>query len=50
MDMKKEANFAKYCPLCKEAKRDEHEDPCNECLQYPAQLWTTKPIYFKEAK
>lgn len=48
MDMKKEVNFAKYCPLCKEADRDEQEEPCNECLQHPAQEWTTKPVYFKE--
>ena len=48
MDMKKEANFAKYCPLCKEADRNEQDEPCNECLQVPAQYWTTKPIYFKE--
>lgn len=48
MDMKKEVNFAKYCPLCKEAERNEQEEPCNECLQHPAQEWTTKPVYFKE--
>ena len=41
--------FDYYCPKCKYAKRDEHLDPCNECLDYPAREGSEVPEKFEEA-
>lgn len=41
--------FDEYCPKCKYAKRDEHLDPCNECLDYPAREGSEVPEKFEEA-
>lgn len=43
-------NFDEYCPKCKNKDTNETEDPCNECLTYPANLDSHKPVNFKEAK
>jgi hypothetical protein len=40
--------FDKYCPLCKNNKLAEEEDPCNECLTTPANINSHKPINFEE--
>lgn len=41
--------FEKYCPLCKNSKLAESEDPCNECLTSPANIESHKPVNFEEA-
>ena len=43
-------DFEKYCPLCKNAKVIETEDPCNECLTTPVNIYSRKPIMFEERK
>jgi len=48
-DKTKFVPFDYYCPKCKWAKRDEHLDPCNECLDYPAREGTEVPMKFEEA-
>ena len=45
-DEYKEVNFKKYCELCKHKDLDEFKDPCNECLDSPANLYTEKPVKF----
>jgi hypothetical protein len=40
--------FQEYCTKCKNKKTPETEDPCNECLTYPARENTRKPLKFEE--
>lgn len=44
----KEVFFDMYCCECKYEKVDEVEDPCNECLCYPANENSHKPVKFEE--
>lgn len=46
---KKEVYFFQYCPKCKHYAEDEGEDPCNECLTYPSNEDSHKPINYEEA-
>lgn len=46
----KEVDFLKYCPECKYKNVDESEDPCDECLEYPTNAYSRKPVNFKEKK
>ena len=43
-----EVNFNTYCDLCKNKDVPETEEPCNECLSEPTNLYSTKPINFEE--
>lgn len=43
-------NFEKHCELCKHYKLVETENPCNQCLAEPVNLYTEKPVYFEETK
>lgn len=43
----KEVYFHDYCKTCKYEKIPECEDPCNECLEYPMNLYSHRPIYWK---
>ncbi len=45
---KKEVFFEIYCPKCKNENTDESKDPCNDCLGYPYNIDSHKPIHFKE--
>ena len=40
-------DYKKYCRLCVKSGTDEHEEPCEECLSYPVNDDTHKPIMFK---
>lgn len=44
----KEVYFWEYCKTCKYEKTPENEMPCNDCLEYPANLYTHKPVNWKE--
>lgn len=41
------ANFKKYCPICKHYEKEGFEDPCNDCLDYPVNQHTTKPVKYE---
>lgn len=43
-------DFEKYCARCIYRARCESEDPCDECLSYPVNENSTKPVYFEEGK
>ena len=43
----KEVDFNKYCTLCKDKLLSEIEDPCNECLTFPTNIDSHKPIMFE---
>ncbi len=42
----KEVDFNKYCPKCKYEDLNDIEDPCNECLDYPANEHSDKPVNY----
>lgn len=44
----KEVEFWKYCEKCKHYEVEDEKDPCNDCLDEPVNLHSTKPVYFEE--
>lgn len=42
--------FDKYCKTCKyrDLKDEEGAEPCNECLSYPTNQDSRKPVNYKE--
>lgn len=44
----KEVDFFKYCKECKYSTINENKDPCDECLAYPTNENSEKPVNFKE--
>lgn len=44
----KEVYFNQYCLECKHGLVPMTEEPCNECLDNPVQLYSHKPINFEE--
>ena len=49
MDDYKEVYFDKYCKTCKHTKKTDIEEPCDECLDNPINLYSHKPVKW-EAK
>lgn len=47
-DYYKEVYFDKYCKTCKYEKTKETDDPCNECLSEPSNLYSHKPVSWTE--
>ena len=43
-------DFKKYCETCKHKDVKETEDPCNECLENPTNLFSHKPVKWEEKK
>ena len=46
----KEVYFYMYCCSCKHRDKNEWEDPCNDCLSYPANIDSHKPVEYEEKK
>ena len=46
----KEVDFQTYCPKCIYANTDETDDPCNNCLAEPYNVYSNKPLYFKNGE
>lgn len=46
----KEVYFGEYCLLCKFKDCSEEDDPCNECLTYPTNTNSHKPVNFEETE
>lgn len=44
----KEVYFDQYCDKCEYSDLDEAEDPCDECLSNPTNLYSHKPTNYKE--
>lgn len=44
----KEVRFDIYCSQCVREKEPESNDKCHECLSNPLNLYSEKPINFKE--
>ena len=47
-DVYKEVKFDEYCKDCKYEKKKEDEDPCYDCLGEPVNLYSHKPVKWKE--
>lgn len=44
----KEVYFNEYCRTCKYKKTEEGDDPCNECLSEPMNVYSHKPVNWRE--
>lgn len=44
----KEVYFSQYCIKCKHYNVANSEDPCDECLSNPVNLYSHKPVKFEE--
>ena len=44
----REVRFDIWCQTCKNQKTPEEDDPCRECLNYPANQYSEKPINWEE--
>ena len=47
-DVYKEVYFGEYCKKCKYLEKKENEEPCDECLENPVNLYSHKPVNYKE--
>lgn len=43
-DIYKEVYFDQYCKTCKYEKTKEEDDPCDECMSEPVNLFSHKPV------
>lgn len=46
----KEVYFDQYCKTCKYKDTKETDDPCDECLYEPMNLYSHKPVKWKEKR
>lgn len=44
----KEVYFDDYCDSCEYANLDEDDSPCDECLANPVNVYSHKPVKYKE--
>lgn len=42
--------FDKYCKTCEHRDLEEFLDPCHDCLNYPVNTNSKKPVNYKEDK
>lgn len=47
-DTYKEVYFGEYCKNCKYWEKLETDDPCDECLENPVNLYSHKPVCWEE--
>ena len=47
-DIYKEVYFDEYCKTCRYKDVKEEEEPCWSCLKEPANLYSHKPVNYKE--
>lgn len=41
-------DFDKYCVKCKHANTPEEKNPCAECLEWPVNIHSAKPLRYEE--
>ena len=44
----KEVHFDEYCNKCEYEKQTENKEPCDRCLEECKNLYSHKPVYFKQ--
>lgn len=47
-DYYKEVYFNQYCKTCAHEATKEEDDPCHECLNSPVNVYSHKPVNWKE--
>lgn len=47
---RQEVLYGRYCKSCKYKDKLQHEEPCNECLDTPVNLYSQKPVKYEEAR
>ena len=47
-DNNKEGDIDQYCKTCKHENLPETDDPCDECLQETVNVYSHKPVKWKE--
>lgn len=47
-DLYKAVYFDKYCQTCVHFDLKETDDPCDECLSEPVNLYSHKPVKWEE--
>lgn len=47
-DGMQEVYFDEYCEKCKHALVKDTDDPCNECLDEPTNLYSHKPVKWED--
>lgn len=47
-DIYKEVYFDQFCKTCEHKDLPEDEDPCHDCLHESVNLYSHKPVYWKE--
>lgn len=50
MERYKEVYFEEYCKECMYKGLKDSEEPCDECLENPTNLYSHKPVYYTEKK
>lgn len=48
LEPNKEVYFHEYCKTCKHKDVENTEDPCNECLSNPTNLYSHKPVKYEK--
>lgn len=46
----KEVDFKSWCAKCKHKDLPEDQDPCDECLENPTNLYSHVPVMFVEGE
>lgn len=46
----REVRYDKYCETCEYKNEPEEEGVCDECLHVPINLYSEKPVNWKEKK
>lgn len=46
----KEVYFDQYCKTCKHEKSKETDDPCDNCLAEPVNMYSHKPVCWEDKK
>ena len=44
----KMVNFRLYCPKCKHYTVAQEDEPCNECLDNPMNVYSEKPVKYEQ--
>ena len=46
----KEVYFDQYCKDCEHSSLKDTDEPCNECLDHPINLYSHKPVNWVKAE
>lgn len=47
-ELYKEVYYSQYCSTCKHRDLPEDKNPCHECLNNPMNVYSHKPVNWKE--